>query len=84
MDIRFYPLTIDDCADPFDSDGDGVYCSDNCPFVANANQDDQDHDRVGDQCDNCIYAPNPEQENDDGDATGNLCDGDDDNDGVGE
>ena len=33
-----------------DPDGDGVVCTDNCPFTANANQADSDGDGRGDAC----------------------------------
>ena len=56
---------------------------DNCKYVKNADQSDQDRDTVGDVCDNCVYAPNRNQENTDKDATGDACDEDDDNDGLG-
>lgn len=41
-----------------DPDNDGVVCTDNCPFTANANQADADLDGIGDLCE------------DDGDADG--------------
>ena len=55
----------------------------NCKHVNNADQSDQDRDRVGDVCDNCVYAPNRNQENTDKDATGDESDEDEDNDGYG-
>ena len=57
---------------------------DNCEFVYNPDQKDQDRDKVGDVCDNCKFDSNPDQMDSDGDKIGNSCDGDDDNDGVGE
>jgi len=80
-------------ADPdcVDSDADGYgdpgypenQCSDdNCPWVTNVDQKDNDQDGIGDVCDNCPDVDNPGQENNDGDAFGDVCDEDDDNDGV--
>jgi len=53
------------------SNGVGV---DNCPFVANVAQEDQDSDTVGDVCDNCIAVFNPDQTDTDGDGMGDACD----------
>ncbi|MBM4352940.1 MAG: hypothetical protein FJ109_03945 [Deltaproteobacteria bacterium] len=43
---------IADCVEPNDKDGDGVFdYEDNCPFVANPDQEDFDLDLYGDLCD---------------------------------
>jgi len=49
---------------------------DNCPDVANPNQEDIDNDETGDVCDNCINAANLNQENADSDDKGDVCDSD--------
>jgi len=78
-----------------DRDNDGVVDDDdNCPDVANANQENSDEDPLGDACDldddndldlddddNCPLTPNPDQTDTDGDGQGDLCDDDDDGDG---
>ncbi len=66
-------LPIVECVDP-DTDGDQVYCLDNCPSVANGNQADSDNDGVGDACDNCAAIANPDQLDADNDGVGDLCD----------
>lgn len=48
-----------------DPDGDGVTCTDNCPFTPNANQADVNHDGIGDAC----------QSDQDGDGTPDIADG---------
>ena len=79
-----------------DEDGDGLSTEiDNCPSVANPNQEDADRDRIGDVCDDdddndlilddldlCPLSADPDQLDTDGDGFGNVCDDDDDNDGV--
>ncbi len=86
---------IPDCLDK-DKDGDDVPDdSDNCPVVANADQEDLDGDAVGDACDpdsdgdaipdavdNCLGLKNTSQSDIDEDGMGDACDGDDDSDGL--
>jgi syndecan 4 len=66
-----------------DSDNDGrADISDNCPFIANANQADGDRDGVGDVCDNCPSTSNADQADANNDGQGNACSSDSDGDGV--
>ena len=45
-------ITFEDSQGPADFDGDGIYDSeDNCPYEANAGQEDNDLDGAGDVCD---------------------------------
>ena len=57
-----------------DSDDDGVCDSeDNCPAVANANQNDRDQDGRGDVCDNCPSTANPDQADANQNGIGDAC-----------
>ncbi len=89
-------LIMEGFEDDEDDDNDGVLdVNDNCPLVANANQEDNDGDLEGDVCDNdddndgildaednCPFTANPDQADGDGDGIGDVCDDDLDNDGV--
>ena len=80
-----------------DADGDGVGDSvDNCPLVANPNQDDIDGDGLGNACDtdhdndginndtdNCLLVANANQTDSDGDGVGDACDANADSDADG-
>ena len=67
-----------------DPDGDFVSAvCDNCPAVANNDQDDPDADEVGTVCDNCPADANAGQADADGDGTGDACDTCTDTDGDG-
>jgi hypothetical protein len=58
-----------------DLDGDGVpNAGDNCPFSANAGQEDDDNDAKGNECDNCASEFNPWQIDTDHDGVGDECD----------
>ncbi|MFC1779935.1 thrombospondin type 3 repeat-containing protein [Thermodesulfobacteriota bacterium] len=58
-----------------DTDGDDVAdTTDNCPFIANADQIDTDGDGIGDTCDNCAEIVNTNQLDNDKDNIGNTCD----------
>ncbi|MDO1501936.1 thrombospondin type 3 repeat-containing protein [Winogradskyella maritima] len=77
------------CGNPLaDTDGDLVPdLTDNCPMMANADQEDTDADGQGDACDddidddgvlnaddNCPTIPNPDQADTNGNGIGDLCD----------
>ena len=51
-----------------------VDSDDNCQFKANADQRDNDTDKIGNVCDNCPAVKNNNQNDVDGDKVGNACD----------
>ena len=57
------------CKGPDDTD-----CRDNCPFVKNPDQSDEDQDGVGNVCDNCPTTANENQRDSDFDGRGDACD----------
>ena len=60
---------------PDDTDGDSILDeNDNCPMIANPEQEDSDSDGVGNVCDNCPDSSNPDQIDADLDGSGDVCD----------
>ncbi|MEE9442692.1 MAG: thrombospondin type 3 repeat-containing protein [candidate division Zixibacteria bacterium] len=58
-----------------DSDDDGIYDAyDNCPFVPNPDQANDDGDSYGNLCDNCPSTPSEDLTDSDGDELGDVCD----------
>ncbi|TRY83537.1 hypothetical protein DNTS_016252, partial [Danionella cerebrum] len=55
---------------------------DNCPFIFNPRQWDQDQDQVGDGCDNCPQHSNTDQSDTDANGEGDACAIDIDGDGL--
>ncbi len=77
-------VTTLDCQIGYEPDGDGdlaINAVDNCPAVANADQDDTDGDGLGDACDVCPRDADPEQLDSDANGIGDACQ-DSDTDGV--
>lgn len=59
---------------PPDTDDDGTPDrSDNCPVVANPDQENNDGDKYGNACDNCPNVVNDDQKDSDGNGIGDAC-----------
>ena len=54
---------------------------DNCKFISNSDQKDEDGDNVGDMCDNCPMVRNSDQKDTGGNGVGDACNTDNDSDG---
>jgi hypothetical protein len=65
-----WTLKFSACPDP---DLDGIIINDNCPFVNNPDQYDDDNDGFGNLCDNCPMINNPDQTDADMDGIGDAC-----------
>ena len=57
---------------------------DNCQYVANTDQQDDDRDGVGNACDNCPIVRNKNQRDTNNDGNGDACSKDSDGDGKSE
>lgn len=62
-----------DTCDTDDDNDDWFDVDDNCPLMANPNQEDREGDNIGDACDNCLITANPDQADIDDDGVGDLC-----------